>query len=335
MDYVILYTNIIYIILSFVNVVLHSIGIYFMACIYRNGQRTSPQQLYLMNLGCTEVVINFFVFVIRVLFVVYLYHHSHRISAIIYYLTNIIFSVLIYLYISAIFYLTADRLFCVLLNIRYPILWTHKKARNLIIITWIVNLLICLVTSLIFYFSPQMISGGTFYGIIGILAPTVLLCSFLVFAVIAYTIMFWKYASSRRKISLARNPGAHQESLFRIFRNSRFFMSMILITSSLVLAVIPTLIYALMKITNNKIALTFSQFHNFCSMLSDTADGIIYIMLQPSVRTLIHQKLHSVLRHCTSIRHSRQRNITVESTTLPNVSEKQLRTEDVQSTTRL
>ena len=149
--------------------------------------------------------------------------------------------------------------------------------------------------------------------------------------------MFRKYASSRRRTSSAGNIDVPQESLFRIYRNSRFFVSIMLVTSSLILGVIPKLMYVFMLIADNKVPLPFKYYVEFCRLLSDMVDGIIYVMLQPSVRKLLLEKLSSALRHCTSITNdnARQENSTVVNTTIMNVSEMQRHTQDVQITTQL
>ena len=52
--------------LNLCNVVLYTIGTYLLVCLYREGLKT-PQQIYLLNLAVTELLINFFELLRRLL----------------------------------------------------------------------------------------------------------------------------------------------------------------------------------------------------------------------------------------------------------------------------
>ena len=117
---------------------------------------------------------------------------------------------------------------------------------------------------------------------------------FLLFAVVSYLIMFLKYIKSRRS-----SMSTHQSKFF-LFRTSKFYVSLLLITSFIILSVIPSLIMSSSPIdeslNNNYLYLEIT------SVLSDTVDGVIYVLLYAPVRTILKMKVISIYNWCTSRR---------------------------------
>lgn len=121
--------------------------------------------------------------------------------------------------------------------------------------------------------------------------PLFLVVIFFVFAIFAYGLMFYKFISSRRK---TRRPQPNENTIRHAFRHSKFFVSIMLITSFLILMVIPfSAITLLMK---KKLVTEYKKHMDFSVLLSDTMDGLIYVFLIPSVRKLFWKKLSSVYR---------------------------------------
>ena len=111
--------------------------------------------------------------------------------------------------------------------------------------------------------------------------PAVLAIGFVVFSCITYAIMFAVYAKSRRQLQQA------PESLFRTFINSSFYISVLLITSFLVLTVVPLLVnihFDRLKVEMEEPVMNYvySSLH-----LSDVVDAVIYILLYRPVRSMM------------------------------------------------
>ena len=289
--------------LDTINIILHLTGCYLLNNIYHNGNRT-VQQLYLINLSIIEATKNVGYLIWNVSVIIYLSKYSissMRIASDVkYYLIPVIITGVYLSYFLAMTYLTVDRLLHVLLHMKYSMFWTINKARKLLIVTCMVNFTISVTFALTFYFTRSDRSYGLivkkmFY----IYIPTVLYTIFLILAVVSYIIMFLKFANSRR-VTTERDPEDPRQSLGRIFLNSRFFISIMLVLSYLILMIIPSLIRTFYFITGTRVPKLVNVYIDISITLSDTADGIIFIFMNPSVRTLLLKKLSSLFNRNTS-----------------------------------
>ena len=278
----------IYTILFVINVCLHLLGCYLLQVVYNNGRKT-VQQLYLINLSVNEAINNIIFLLLNILDIVSNSNISEKTSSNIGVSMTYIYIIgmtgFYWSYILAMFYLTCDRLLHVLLNYRYPVFWTISKARKLLIVTCFVNCAMSLTFALFYYFTPSI--RQTLMNSLIIYVPTVLCSTFLILALVTYIVMFFKFVQSRR-LTMPRNPDATQETFFHIFVNSRFFISVMLISSCIILAVIPVVIRSFYTMTNLPTYLII--YINISLMLSDTADAVIYIFMDRKVRKILWQK---------------------------------------------
>ena len=106
--------------------------------------------------------------------------------------------------------------------------------------------------------------------------------------------MFYVFASSRRNISAPRDNYAQQQTLFHIFKQSHFGMSLLLISSYLILLVIPSLIKPFYYITQTTQPPEYRLYQSISVRLSDTADAMIYVFISPAARKLLLQKISSL-----------------------------------------
>ena len=223
----------IYITLYAINICPYLLGCYLLQVGYNNGRKT-VQQLYLINLSLNEAITNIIFLLLPILDIVSYFNISEKTSYNVdvsrMYIYIIGFTGFYWSYVLAMFYLICDRLLHVLLNYRYPMFWTISKARKLLIVTGFVNCAISLTFALIYYFTRSIIQRTTLINSLLIYVPTVLSTTFLIFALVTYIVMFFKFAHSRR-LTMPRNPDAPKETLFHIFVNSRFFISVMLISS--------------------------------------------------------------------------------------------------------
>ena len=75
------------------------------------------------------------------------------------------------------------------------------------------------------------------------------------------------------------------QTLFEIFRKSRFFLSALLVISYVLIVVIPSIIFRVHRNTKTLRAMWI------CIQISFLSDAFIYILSQRSVRTLLMKKL--------------------------------------------
>ena len=281
--------------LSAINVCLHLLGCYLLQVVYNNGRKT-VQQLYLINLSLNEAIKNIIFLLVWILYIASYSTISEKTSynideswvyIYIIYITGSFWSCVL-----AMFYLTCDRLLHVLLNYRYPMFWTISKARKLLIVTCFVNCAFSLTFALIFYFTHSIIQRTMLINSLLTYVPLVHSTTFLIFALVTYIVMFFKFAQSRR-LTMPRNPDAPQETLFHIFVNSRFFISVMLISSYIILSVTPVVIRSFYTSTNFPSYVII--YNNISVILSDTADAVIYIFMDKQVRKILWQKVSMLI----------------------------------------
>ena len=281
-----------------INIILHLVGCYLLKNIYHNRKKT-VQQLYLIHLSTIEAMKNVCYLIGNVSNIIYLSKYpifSIKIARGISYYIMAITTTGVYLsYFLAMTYLTVDRLLHVLLHMKYSMFWTINKARKLLIVTCIVNFGISATFALVYYFiRDDNIMVTIIENIFNIYVPTVLYTIFVILAVVSYIIMFLKFADSRR-VTMQTDPDAPRQSLFRIFLNSRFFVSIILVMSYLIFMIIPSLIRVFYYIADVHMPDILFEYINISVTLSDTADGIIYIFMDRSVRKLLVKKVSSLI----------------------------------------
>ena len=107
--------------------------------------------------------------------------------------------------------------------------------------------------------------------------------------------MFYVFASSRKNVSAPRDNNAQQQTLFHIFKQSRFGISLLLISSYLILLVIPVLITPFCLITQTTLPRGYILYRRISVALSDTADAMIYVFISPAARKLLLHKIISLL----------------------------------------
>ena len=287
-----------YIVLTSLNIVLHIVGIILLVISYKRGRKTS-QLILLINMSAAEVLVNTLKLTVILLDTLNGQDLINLDNLMTLYESIIIimYTGADYLYLLSLFYITADRLACVLLNIKYQVVWSHKRSRYLVLATWFFNMLVSISIPLIYHYCyvKKGISGKIFYDIINTYVPVVIQCLFIIFAIISYCIMFRIYVTSRRRIRRNSQPDAPRESLCRIFITSQFFVSILIITSTLLLDIIPNVIYTFFLIMDVPFGIQTKMnvqiARNICGMLSDTIHGLIYVLLEPSVRKLWIDKM--------------------------------------------
>ena len=177
-------------IISSINLCLHITGCYLLVCLYKGG-RQSVQQLLLINLSFSEIMVN-------MLAVPYsitgsLFQSTNSTNILEYHLTLGLINItgIHYYYYISMMYLTADRLMATLLNIRYRDICTKSKVKKLLVLTWILCMLMSISIAII---SKQVGIQNMFNTTIGkftwVLSTFQLV--FTILAITSYCIMFYK-----------------------------------------------------------------------------------------------------------------------------------------------
>lgn len=282
-----------YICLNVVNILLHGLGFCFLLLLYKKGQRSS-QRIYLLNLSLVELLQNLLRLLVHSIVLQRMLQSHNTIGKVGQCILNVTNSGMYYLCFMSVLLLTGDRLLCV--GFKYAKAWSIEKCINILKCTWTFNVMISVAMVLFTYFYLDNIElSRRFDYILTVYIPTTLFITFLVFAVVTYSIMFSQFFTSSRVTQ--RNRTASQSSIMYTFSQSKFFMSLIIITAFLVLMVIPGLI-ATIKILHGKPLERWYQIYlNISVTLNDTADGLIYVFFQPDVKRLLITKIGELCRN--------------------------------------
>ena len=290
-------SEVIYIVLSLVNLVLHTTGCYLITC---QGV-LNVQHMLILNLSITEILKN----IINVSDCTrYLLRHFFTIPMVvddIFHYVTIIYDCAIYLlFYLFMVYITIDRLLRTLLNVKYPVYITFARTKYLIIGSWLVAIITCVSLSLVGKYTRFFIDDISMS-----YAYTVLDFSYLILAVLTYSSIFFKLMQSRIIQTPVRPHGTStgcRSNISETFQKSRFYVCLLLISSFLVCNTIPGLVYIFVILFDGKLPRQVSITLYACYILSDTTDACIYIFLQRSLRTLLWKKLrcHSIAVHPTT-----------------------------------
>ena len=123
---------------------------------------------------------------------------------------------------------------------------------------------------------------------------------YLVFAVTTYLLIFVKYVITERRLSTSQSEnGAITSRQHR----PRFTLCVLLVTTYVVLTVLPSLTRAGLYISGVDFPYAITYWYLISIRVSYTVDGVLYVFMQKKVRRLFWKKVSS---------HRRQQNLHVE-----------------------
>ena len=266
--------------MNIINMLYHAMGSFLLISIYKRRRQTT-QQLYIINLSLTEfiacvmILLEEFPDLIPMNITV-----STTLKLVDKYLYVIIYVIFCLYYISMMF-ITMDRLLGVLLNIKYPIYWSKRKTKYLLLTTWIIVVIACVVVSTIYKltkFDYKVFFTTYIHSILNF--------NFILLVLFTYTYIFHQYTRSVSRIQVTR----HQSACSRLF-HSKFYVSFLLIVSFLIFMVIPNIFYLiygkLQRGRGNNVEDIIKLFYQF----SFTSDATIYIFMQTAVRRRLWRTL--------------------------------------------
>ena len=263
---------------------LHSIGLYFLIRLYKRYEG-DVQQLYIINLCIVELIATVLFMVGTLLNVVPLleaekYHE---------YISMVTQTVIRFVFYMSMVAITVDKLVVVLLSIKYHVYWSVNKAKYLVATIWMVGLIMCVTVITVYLveessYELQMDKFVLTFDF-----------AFISIAISSYSYIFYKYKQTRAS-PIFNSASTPQQSIWKVFKNSRFFISVLLITSFLLLIVLPDLVdYFINNNTEGEEEdeedsaglILFILYH-----ISFICDSCIYIFIQPKVRRLLWKKLY-------------------------------------------
>ena len=299
--------------LQVINIILHVACLRNLAKTYR-GRYKNPQHLYLINLSAAIVARNL-VYMSLVLLdwetgLMNKTGYGLDLTELTFY---IISSAAVFtLYVSAVILLTGDRLLVSLLNLRYRASYTVGNARKTIVAVWCtVCVIACSLCAFVLHFAHYpRIELFIATSIIDTLEKYEAgLCSVQVFFTItAYTLIFIQYSTSRRLVTSYNRPSS-RPSFFSLFRNSRFSIAIVLVSSFLLLTALPHIMHCLVLLSTKQSnesddAAFIEMFLYVLRYVADILDALVYVFLYPPVRRLFRETARETLRKLPSRKRS-------------------------------
>lgn len=209
-----------------------------------------------------------------------------------YILTTIVF-VLLNFQMLALMLINIDRLLVVHLNIKYPLYITNRRTVILIVGTWTASSATCVGVLYIIGVQDPVRScakvASTFIYPIGTITDSL----YVTFTVIIYSVIFSLFAKSRRGHT---GVGVgNRVSLWKAFRESRFYMAFLLVLSYTTFIIIPDIVLAFMH--GHRTRREHEQLHEKLSVVFGVTtkialvlDAVIFLNMDPSVRNLLRRR---------------------------------------------
>lgn len=267
--------------LVILNILLHSFGIHLLRKFERKER--DPHFIFIINLSIVEITINIsslFVLVLqsflcsdpvqRIVDVVHIAEHT---------LLNFVFYMNIIL-------LTVNKLLEILFHMKYPIYLNTQNVRRIIVTMWIIGFVVFLAIILLFELTDFDYEAFDRYYFI--------MSDFLVLAIVttSYGFIFYKYVESRRYKPSQRRVST--ESLYHIFRHSKFHISVCIVVSFVLFLVIPDLLLECLRTYHRNDNVDVIMFIvAFLYAFLYTFHALIYIFVQPKVKQLLLKLVYS------------------------------------------
>ena len=279
--------------LDCVNLVFLCLCCYVLISKYCRRSHKDPQQLYLINLAFSEVLANVFLIVRDTVNVLRVGKEKTNLLHPTFWIMNMSFVTgVCYIYILARLYVTADRLLHILLHFKYAQCWNIQKAWKLISFTWLSNTLLAIGLSLWTYYKYNYVRyEAKISKAFAVYVLTAIYFIFCIFVFVAYTIMFYTHAQSKRRTTRRRNSREETITLFTFFVNSKFTTSLVLVATYLLLTVIPSVTRSVYYIVGARPPYSLTFCYLITTRLSYTVDGMLYTFLPKGNRMFLRRRL--------------------------------------------
>ena len=279
------------------NVVFQSLCCYVLTTIYRQSRVKKTQQLYLINLAAIETFSNALLMARDVVNLkvgrlqpgkVRDVHKTFFWCMNMFYVTGVS-----YVYLSAMFCITGDRLCLVLFSSNYRCKMTIKRAKRLILSTWVIGIGIGIGFFMLTYFKFDYVrKEAKISKIMSVYVLSTLYAVYLVFVVVAYVSITLKYLIIERRMSLSQAAISHRPSTTQQHR-PRFTLCTFLVITYVSLTLLPSLTRAGMYMAEVKVPYAITYWYLISIRISYTVDGVLYVFMQKKARELLWNNLTS------------------------------------------
>ena len=196
---------------------------------------------------------------------------------------------LAFAYTSLMIFITVDRLLEIFLNIKYPLYCTAAREKWMLVAMWLTALFI-LVTVIVL----SLMNDYNFQYEIPVMLYLIfpLSISFNILAIVAYVLIFRKYKRSRiTQPARVSSRAELTESAWSVFRNSNFFVSVLLITTYIVFVQIPGGVWFVISFLKKDRSDLLVAVRAISYDVSNIFDVYIYVFYDAAVRQYFSSKL--------------------------------------------
>ena len=274
------------IVLEVLSIVINSFSLYLLICLHRTG-RGNVQYIYLINLSGTNIFASAGFMITNALDICQYYKDADCHCYISNYTNLVLLTVISFVLYMTMTYVIVDELMQVLMNIRYPVYWDMTKAKYLIFLTWSVGMIMCIYFIIVNEFNEDEydIFLGKYFRL-----PFNFI--FIIIAIACYSYIFHKYRLTRINPTPVGTTQTATESIFKVFRNSRFYVSVLLILNFICFVIFPEIIVSFIE-DNDKTSLC----RNIMFILFDISfiiDAWVYVFFRLPVKRLMWEKLLNI-----------------------------------------
>lgn len=297
------------VVLEFIVIFFHCLGIYLLRCLIRND-RGGVQTIYIMNLSASEILCSTLYMIGYITNLIYATKKpGPEIFIFFNYLSILTETMVMFLYYSSMLFTVIDKFLEVFLNIKYPLYFNTRRASYIVAASWIIGVIFCVIVICIDKFTTYKYMNMTeikffFVGFDFL---------FIVVSIASYTYIFGKYirtrlmphahtccqtsvTSTRQLKSQSSTSSLTFTNLYQLFRGSRFYISALLILNFTLCTVIPDLVFFFhidkMQYNDTKIYITVAMLIIY--EISFLLDAWIYVFVQKNVRRILWKKLRYV-----------------------------------------
>lgn len=273
--------------LNLLNVMAHSFGTFLLIYLYKKSRHKS-QQLYLINLSVSELLINL-IESIRIVLALVDDGENATIERIREFLLIVEFTGASFVFYWVMIFITIDRLLLISLSNKYGKYWNERRAKQQLTTTWLLGVSMAIAVALcvnFLQFDWEEAFFKYFFPSMEFL--------FIPFAFFTYGFIIRKYRTKHKAVSMrvsgqstATVPSSVVGRKRRSFKMSVFYIPVMLITTFLIFMTIPDISYLFIAIINNNPSETLSSICWISYAVSNLIDAYVYIFLQHHVRHFI------------------------------------------------
>ena len=278
-----------YLIYTF-NIIFHVIGVCLLTSVHRYGKR-SVQNLFLINLSAINIV-KTVMNMLRLTADIKLFPDLNTNGDIFHRVVTINAFGLSLLYTFAMMFITTDVLGLIMFTSRYFTYWSCGKSCYFLLGIWLFGIVECTII-----YAAHALNRFKNNQDIDVYIKTTLGVSFIILALVTYYGVFYKYIKSKMA-SIYRTNTRYQEGVRELFRKTKFYVAIVIITAFILLDIIPEVFLLLLLIIKRTAPNQFVLLFLYLNAFSDMVSVFIYICIRDDVRTTLLTKLrHICCRH--------------------------------------